>query len=136
MQVFRDEYGQANPAPGAGLPLYLRDFACDSLTADLPNELLLLSAATLTRILCEAEEEEHMRMEKLEERLNYPRHLAPSPRVRFEIKSPQKERALRLDPVLEVNDEEADMTEDSREGPFEAPEEEDNDGHNATEGST
>jgi hypothetical protein len=133
MKVFRDEYGQASSMPGAGLHLFLRDFACETLTAHLPNDSLLVDAATLTRILHEAEEEEFARVKQLEDKLNYPRNLAPSPRAVVPVARSPKERRRRIRPVLNNNDEQS-LSEASTQSPLEALTDEGHGGYNQCEG--
>lgn len=92
----------------------MRDFACQALTDHLPNDSLLVDAATLTRILNEAEEEEFARLERLDERLNYPRNLRLSPQAVVPVASQPRERR-RPRAVLNNDNEEQGLSEWSTE---------------------
>lgn len=57
-EVFRDEFGNPNPDPNAGLRLNLEDFGPQCLTEGLPAETsVFIDAATLSRTLTRAEHE-------------------------------------------------------------------------------
>lgn len=133
MKIFRDEYGQASSKPGAGLHLFMRDFACRELTDNLPTDSLLVDAATLTRILNEAEEEEFARVEQLEERLNYPRNLGSSPQAVLPAASQPRERT-RPRMVMNYDDEEQGLSDGLAESFFEMQTDEDHSRYNQSEG--
>lgn len=134
MKIFRDEYGQASTIPGADLSLYLKDFAGPALTADLPIVPIRVGAATLTRILCEAEEEEFARVGRLEERLNYTRNLGPSPDTLVPVATPPRQRRRRIRPMLNFDDKPESFSEGSTQNHFKAQRDDDHGGHNQGEG--
>ena len=54
VQIFRDEDGKPNTAPGSGLRIELKDFACEELSRDVQG-FLEIDSATLCRMLERAE---------------------------------------------------------------------------------
>ena len=83
--------------PGAGLQLFLRDFACEKLAMDLADEAFLIDAGTLSSFLHEAEEEDFIREEGKEERLNSRRSQGES--------TPQRKRRTPSPALSTKNDE-------------------------------
>jgi hypothetical protein len=55
VQIFRDEDGKPNTAPGSGLRIELKDFACEELSRDVQG-FLEIDSATLCGMLERAEE--------------------------------------------------------------------------------
>jgi hypothetical protein len=55
VQIFRDEDGKPNTAPGSGLRIELKDFACEELSRDVQG-FLEIDSATLCGMLELAEE--------------------------------------------------------------------------------
>jgi hypothetical protein len=59
VQIFRDEDGKPNTAPGSGLRIELKDFACEELSRDVQG-FLEIDSATLCRMLERAEKRYEM----------------------------------------------------------------------------
>jgi hypothetical protein len=85
-QVFRDESGDPNISPDAGLKLELKDFAPEDMTKGISGSFLI-DAAMLCQFLNEAEREEQ---ETKEER-GVVQRLLPGAKKRRREKTPPEE---------------------------------------------
>ena len=86
VQIFRDEDGKPNTAPGSGLRIELKDFACEELSRDVQG-FLEIDSATLCGMLERAEET----YEKLERKEGYRPSAIPASRKRRRERTPIEE---------------------------------------------
>lgn len=94
-EVFRDESGNPNPDPDAGLRLGLEDFAPTCLTEDLPpGNSIFIDAKTLCQFLSFAEEWDLM--------CKFPPSRSEGPRIRW-----RKRRFREIEPETPFSEDEA-----------------------------
>lgn len=102
VQIFRDEDGKPNTAPGSGLRIELKDFACEELSRDMQG-FLEIDSATLCGMLEQAEETYEM----LKRKEGYRLSAIPASRKRRRERTPIEELDSGDDEGGQVHDESA-----------------------------